>query len=449
MILQKFPTGFLWGAATAAYQIEGAWNEDGKGESIWDRFTHRPNTILNGDRGDIACNHYHLMPEDVSLMAQLGLSSYRFSLAWTRILPAGKGQINQQGLDFYDRLVDKLLKANILPHVTLNHWDFPQALQEEGGWVNRDSINWFAEYAQIVFEQLGDRISFWSTHNEPWVIAFLGYAHGIFAPGIADFSQAYQTIHHLLLSHGKAVQIFRQGNYSGEIGIVLNLENYQPKTKTEVDRQACQRAYDNLAGLLLQPLFQGNYPQQLFQWLGQHQPVIASGDLTLISQPIDFLGVNYYSTSAVSFHHHGGLLKTTSQPVSAPGWGKTSMGWGINPAGLKTVLLDLRDNYGNPKMYLTENGCAFPDFPDSRGFVPDWGRINFLRAHLLAAHQAIAAGVKLQGYYVWSLLDNFEWASGYQPKFGLVRVDYSTQQRIPKQSAYWYREVISQNAVAI
>lgn len=447
MSLQQFPAGFLWGAATAAYQIEGAWNEDGKGESIWDRFSHSPYRVLNNDTGDVACDHYHRMPQDVTLMKELGLKTYRFSIAWPRVLPQGRGAANQKGLDFYEQLVDNLLAAGLVPNATLNHWDFPQALQDQGGWPNRDSIDWFADYARLMFDRLGDRVTMWATHNEPWVIAFLGHAWADMAPGIADYSQAFQTAHHLLVSHGKAVQVFRQGGYKGDIGIVLNLPYVIPASDSEADRDACQRADENINGMFLDPLFRGQYPAMLFDWIGPHAPDIQDGDLALINQPIDFLGVNYYMTYSVRYFHNGGLFKSAMAEVSAPNWGQTAMGWGINPPGLTAVLLNLKENYGNPKMYITENGCALREAPDARGVVADTGRINFLRAHLLAAHQAIQSGANLQGYYVWSLMDNFEWAHGFDKRFGLVWVDYDTGQRIPKQSAHWYSQVIAQNGV--
>lgn len=447
MSQRKFPDGFLWGAATAAYQIEGAWNEDGKGESIWDRFSHTPFNVANGDTGDVACDHYHRMPDDVALMRELGLKTYRFSIAWTRVLPEGRGPVNERGLDFYDRLVDALLAAGISPNATLNHWDFPQALQEAGGWPNRDSVGWFADYARVVFDRLGDRVARWSTHNEPFVIAFLGYAFGAHAPGICDYSRAYQTVHHLLLSHGQAVQLFRQGGYRGEIGIVLNLGHHLPASESEADRAACRRFYEQNASLFLDPLFRGEYPPQLMAWIGPHAPRVEAGDLALIRQPLDFLGVNYYTTDEVAHAPEGGLLKARLAQVSGPGWGQTEMGWGINPPGLTAVLLDLKENYGNPEMYVTENGCALADAPDADGFVADAGRVNYLRAHLLAVHDAIQAGANVRGYYVWSLLDNFEWARGYGPRFGVVRVEYETGRRIPKQSARWYSEVIAGNAV--
>jgi len=446
MSILQFPEGFLWGVATSAYQIEGAWNEDGKGESIWDHFVHRPYNVLNGDTGDVACDHYHHMPEDVALMKELGIKTYRFSIAWPRLLPQGRGAANGKGLDFYDHLVDNLLAAGIVPNATLNHWDYPQALQELGGWPNRDSADWFADYARLVFDRLGDRVAFWATHNEPWVIAFIGYAWGALAPGICDYSQAYQTIHHLLLAHGKTVQLFRQGGYKGQIGIVLNLGHFEPASDSDADRAACQRSYEENVALFMDPLFKGCYPQTLLDWIGPHAPHVQSGDMAVISQPIDFLGVNYYTTNKISFSLRG-LLKADSAPVSAPGWGRTEMDWGINPPGLAALLLHIKEKYGNPEMYVTESGCALKDTPDEHGFVTDWVRVNFLRDHFRAAHEAIQAGANLRGYYVWSLMDNFEWAMGFGPRFGILRVNCDTGARIPKQSARWYSQVIAQNGV--
>ena len=437
----------MWGAATAAYQIEGAWNEDGKGESIWDRFTHSPYRIAGGDTGDVACDHYHRMPEDVALMGSLGLQSYRFSISWPRVLPEGRGQVNPAGLDFYQRLVDRLLEAGIRPCATLNHWDLPQALQDQGGWPNRETASRFCDYAELMFRSLGDRVAMWATHNEPWVSAFVGYGSGRHAPGLADASMAYQSAHHLLLSHGQALQAYRQGGYKGQIGIVLNFSHRIPASGTDADLAACRRAGQEGAGLFLQPLFHGTYPEELMEWIGRHRPSIQAGDMELIAQPIDFLGVNYYSTWRIAFRPEDGLLKLSSTPVSASGWGLTEMGWGIYPAGLTAVLLDLEEHYGNPPVYITENGAAVIDEPDANGFVADWGRVQYLRAHLLAAYEALQAGVDLRGYYVWSLMDNFEWAQGYRPRFGIIHVDYATQQRTLKQSARWYHEVIQANGV--
>jgi beta-glucosidase len=445
----QFPDGFLWGAATSAYQIEGAWDEDGKGESIWDRFVRRPHCIEGGDRGDLACDHYHRMAEDVALMKEFALQSYSFSISWSRVLPQGTGAANEKGLDFYDRLVDALLAAGIVPKATLDHWDLPQALHEQGGWPNRESTDWFAAYARLMFDRLGDRVALWVTHNEPWVVAFLGYGMGYHAPGIASYRQAYQTIHHLLLSHGKVVQLFREGGYKGEIGIVLDLNHYLPASEREEDRAAWQRVKQETNDLFLGPILHGAYPQALMDWIGPHAPQIQPGDLEQIHRPIDFLGINYYRTHAVS-HSLGSLvLKASAPSISAPGWGRTEMDWGIYPAGLTGTLVDVKERWGNPKVYVTENGCALPDEPDADGFVRDLCRIDFLRAHMLAVYDALQAGANVRGYYVWSLMDNFEWALGYRPRFGLVRVDYQTGQRIPKQSAIWYRDVIRQNGLGL
>jgi beta-glucosidase len=441
----SFPDGFLWGAATASYQVEGAWDSDGRGESIWDRFTRRPGNIADGSNGDRACRHYELMEQDVALMKSLGLGSYRFSIAWPRVLPQGVGAVNAAGLDFYDRLVDQLLAAQIIPLATLYHWDLPQVLQDRGGWANREVVNWFSDYARAVFERLSDRVKMWATLNEPWCTAFLGYASGEHAPGKCNYAEAYQTVHHLLMAHGQAVQIFRQGGYGGEIGIVVNPDHLLAASPREADQAALQRAQDENTNLFLEPVFWGHYPQALLDWIGPHQPQVRAGDLELIHQPIDFLGINFYKTHAIEYAVNGGLLKLRSTPVSAPGMGLTEMGWGINPAGLTALLLDIAKKYGNPKLYITENGCALRDTADGQGYVADWGRVNYLRDHLHAAHDAIQAGANLRGYYAWSLMDNFEWAWGYGPRFGMVRVDFETSQRIPKQSARWYSQAISAN----
>ena len=447
MSARVFPDGFLWGAATAAYQIEGAWNEDGKGESIWDRFTHQPYRIADGDTGDTACDHYHRMPEDVGLMKSLGLHSYRFSISWPRVMPQGRGAVNPEGLDFYDRLVDRLLEAGIIPNATLYHWDLPQALQEAGGWADRSAAGWFADYARVVFDRLGDRVAMWTTHNEPMVTAFAGNGYGVHAPGRADSSLAYQVFHNLLVSHGKAVQVFREGGYPGKIGIVLNPAHLIPSSQNPADIAACQRAYQQGIALPTSPVFRGAYPAELFEWLGPAQPAIQDGDLALISQPLDFLGINYYMTFRVSFDPDGGLLKLRSKQLSAPGWGRTEMGWGVYPDGLREILLDYKNWTGNLETYVTENGAAFLDTVDSDGKVEDPARVDFIRAHLQAVHDAIQAGANIKGYYAWSLMDNFEWAQGYRPRFGLVRVDFDTKVRTPKRSALWYRDVIRANRV--
>ena len=445
--MHEFPENFLWGVSTSAYQIEGAWNEDGRGESVWDAFAHRPHTTHHGENGDIACDHYHRMPEDVALMKSLGIPAYHFSISWTRVLPAGIGAVNEKGLDFYDRLVDELLAAGITPMAVLHHWDFPQVLQELGGWVNRTSVDWFAEFAAVVFDRLGDRVPLWATINEPWVVAFLGYGAGIFAPGVCDYTQAYQTLHHLLLAHAAAVRVFRQGNHPAEIGIILNPDRFIPASNRTEDIAACRRAYDENVGMFLRPLVFGEYPAAFMDWLGVHRPVIFPDDLAKIKGSFDFLGVNYYRTASVSHDVNGGLLKANIRSIAEPGWGRTEMDWGIAPAGLTAVLLDWKENYGNPKMIVTENGAAFPDAPDARGAVNDPARINFLRAHIEATHAAIVRGANVHGYFAWSFLDNFEWAEGYRPRFGLVYVDYRTQKRTPKASARWFGRVAQQNGL--
>ena len=449
MTFLEFPKDFEWGASTSAYQIEGAWNKDGKGESIWDRFTHRPYNIINGDTGDNACNHYEHMEDDVQLIKQLGLKTYSFSISWPRVMPKGQGAPNPNGIDFYDRLVDALLEAGVNPNATLNHWNYPQALLERGGWPNRDSVDWFVDYAQLMFETFGDRVTQWTTHNEPWVVGFLGYGIGIHAPGIHDYSKAYQAIHHLLVSHGKAVQMFRQGGYKGEIGIVFNFDLFRPSSDSPADVAACQRSYEENISLFLEPVFEGKYPELLIDWVGSHTPKIQEGDMEIIQEPNDFLGINYYKAFLVSHDIGAGILKARWDPLSDSGWGRNQMGWGIHPSGMVEVLSDVKAKAGDLPLYITENGVPFPDEPDEDDFVADHGRVNFLREHLRTAHQAIEQGINLKGYFAWSLMDNFEWAMGYGPRFGLVRVDFETEKRTPKESAHWYSQVIEANGLHV
>lgn len=447
MLNRQFPEDFLWGAATAAFQVEGAWNEDGKGESIWDRFNHLPDHIANGETADISTDHYHRMPEDVALMKQLGLKAYRFSISWPRVLPQGRGAVNAKGLDFYDRLVDQLSSAGILANVTLNHWDMPQALQEFGGWANQDVANWFAEYAQVVFERLSDRVAMWATHNEPGNCSFSAFGNGSFAPGMADASLAYRAVHNLNLAHGRAVQVFRQGNYPGKIGIVIDYQNPIPASNSPEDLRACQRVLDHSFGIFAEPILHGSYPNGLMEWLGATAPKIEPGDLETIQQPIDFLGINHYFTQVVKNNFASGLLKASTTQKTLPLLGYTDTDWGIFPSGLTSVLLKVKERFGDIPLYITENGCAAPDEADQNGYVEDRERIHVLRRFIIAAHDAIQAGVNLKGYFVWSLMDNFEWTSGYQKRFGIVRVDPVTLKRTPKLSAYWYSDVIAHNQV--
>ncbi len=447
MAFYHFPDGFLWGAAASAYQIEGAWNADGKGEGIWDRFSHRTGNIFNDDNGDIACDHYHHYPEDVLLASRMGIKAYRFSVSWPRVLPNGKGRVNAAGLDFYERLVDKLLEKEIQPVVTLYHWDLPQAIQDLGGWENRDTIDWFAEYAQIMFDRLSDRVRVWGTQNEPRVAAFIGYGAAVMAPGIPDYSRAFQVAHHLLMAHGNTLKVFRQGGYQGEIGIFIDSENVMPASSSEQDELAAQRYYEMDTGFFTDALFLGKYPPMLIDWLDLIAPKIEPGDMQLINQPMDFLGVNYYRSMTVSFDQDGGFLKCRASPMTLPMWGYTTVGWGVYPSGLVKVLTNINNRYSVKNFFISESGCATNDQPDDAGYVEDVERIDYLRSHFLAAYQAIEQGINLKGYFVWSLLDNFEWHHGYEPRFGLIRVDYSTQKRIPKKSYYWYRDVIAENGV--
>lgn len=441
----RFPGSFLWGVATAAYQIEGAVQEDGRGESIWDRFSHTPGKILNGDTGDVACDHYHRYREDVALMADLNVRTYRFSIAWPRIFPTGAGAPNPKGVDFYKRLLDELERQNIIPAITLYHWDLPQALEDQGGWRNRETAARFAEYAAYMFRELGDRVPLWITHNEPWVAAFLGHAFGVHAPGLTDWSAALLAGHHILLSHGLAVQVYRAAGLRGRIGITLNLGPQMAASDRPEDQVAAQRADGYHNRWFLDPLFHGNYPQDMVELYGPlFRPEWVRGDdMAVIAEPVDFLGVNYYTRGVVQ-HSDEGVLRIRSVQVDAP---RTEMGWEVYPQGLTDLLLRLHADYGGPVMYITENGAAYRDEPAPDGRVHDPERIDYLRRHFLAAHQALSQGVDLRGYYVWSLMDNFEWAFGYSKRFGIVYIDYATQRRIPKDSAFWFRGVAATGEV--
>jgi len=445
MATYPFPEGFAWGAATASYQVEGAVAEDGRGESIWDRFSHTPGKVENGDTGDVADDHYHRWPQDVEIMQSLGLNAYRFSIAWPRVIPDGLGAVNEAGLDFYERLVDRLLAAGIEPYVTLYHWDLPQALQDRGGWPNRDAVSWFADYVAVVSNRLGDRVHHWITHNEPFVAAFAGYGSGELAPGIRDPKAALLAAHHLLLSHGQAVPILRaNGNGSTQVGITLNLTWAEPASERPADVEAARRQDGFVNRYFLDPLFKGAYPADMLAYFGAQAPRIEPGDLLQISVPVDFLGVNYYTRAVVADDPNAAYLRLRT--VRPPYSEYTEMGWEVYPEGLYKLLRRLHEEYRPRALYITENGCALADRPED-GRVHDPRRISYLREHLIQVQRAIQEGVPLQGYFVWSLLDNFEWAHGYAKRFGIVYVDYATQARILKDSALFYRQVAQTNGV--
>jgi len=444
--LLRFPKGFVWGAATASYQIEGGHDEGGKGESIWDRFCRTPGKVLGGDTGDVACDHYHLWKEDIKLMGRLGFKGYRFSVAWPRIFPEGKGRVNQVGLDFYDRLVDGLLKAGITPFATLYHWDLPQKLQDEGGWPNRDVAHYFRDYVAEVSKRLGDRVNQWITHNEPWVAAFLGYAMGIHAPGVKDPGAALKASHHLLLSHGEALKAIRENrSKKTKVGITLNLAPIHPASDSDEDKMAARRFDGQLNRWFLDPIFKGSYPEDMIALYGEAAPQVQSGDMELISTEIDFLGVNYYFRSVVKHDPQDQYLQASS--IKPEGRQYTEMGWEIYPEGLYEILKRVHDDYGAPTMYVTENGAAFADMIDEKGKVDDQKRVDYLREHFIQVRRAIKDGVDLKGYFVWSLMDNFEWAYGYSRRFGIVHVDYISEKRTVKKSGSWYKKVIEENGV--
>jgi beta-glucosidase len=434
-----FPGDFRWGAATASYQVEGAVHEDGRGESIWDRFCTVPGAIADGSSGEVACDHYHRWQEDVALMHEMGLDSYRFSVAWPRIFPEGSGKPNQASLDFYSRLIDGLRAAGITPFVTIYHWDLPQALQDRGGWANRDTASIFADYADTLVRHFSDRVPYWITHNEPAVSTLVGHLEGRHAPGTRDPRIAYQAVHNMLLSHGLAVKALRATNSSAQVGITLNLFPIHPATAAPEDIEAA-RVLDGLDNrLFLDPVFLGRYPEDIVEALGPVAPTVAaqSGDLVTISAPLDFLGVNYYRRKVAHPDPTSPYLGVGT--VSPPESEYTQMGWEVTPDGLREILVRVHNEYKAPAIYITENGAAFPDRVEPDGTVHDRQRVAYLESHIDACAQAIAAGVPLKGYFVWSLMDNFEWGLGYTRRFGVIYVDYPTQRRIWKDSALWYQ----------
>jgi beta-glucosidase len=433
----SFPPEFVWGAATAAFQIEGATDVDGRGESIWDRFAHTPGKVANGDTGDPACEHYFRWREDLELMRTLGLEGYRFSISWPRIQPDGRGPANAKGLDFYRRLVEGLREREIAPLVTLYHWDLPQRLQDEGGWASRETAERFAEYAELVFDGLGDTVDAWVTHNEPWVSAFLGYAYGSKAPGLQDWRTALAASHHLLLSHGRVVEAFRGAGRNGRIGITLDL------TQVYGEPDAARRLDGHRNRWFLDPILRGGYPADTVELYEEHVGMldfIQREDLAVIAQPLDFLGVNFYQPAVV---RSGGAEPLRVELLPADGR-RTAMGWRVEPDSLTALLVRLKRDYGEIPLMITENGASFDDPPlDGNAVVEDPDRLEYLREHIAAVGRAIESGVDVRGYYVWSLFDNFEWEHGYASRFGIVHVDFESQRRTPKLSALWYRDLIA------
>ncbi|HEY1951870.1 MAG TPA: GH1 family beta-glucosidase [Gemmatimonadaceae bacterium] len=441
-----FPEGFLWGTATSAYQVEGSPTADGAGRSMWHRFSHTPGNTWLDQTGDVASDHYRRYKDDVAIMAELGLNAYRFSISWSRIFPEGTGRVNPKGLDFYSRLVDALLERDIKPNATLYHWDLPEALDNRGGWLNRDIAEWFGDYATTVWDALGDRVGMWSTLNEPWVVTDGGYLAGVLAPGHSNLFEAPIVTHNQLRAHGAAVQRFRSSKAvkNGKIGIVVNLEPKYPATDSAEDLAATRRADAYMNRQFLDPVFLGEYPGELREIFGEAWPEWSDKDMRLIKQPIDFVGINYYTRKVERYHPD--ILPLQTKHVPQQNHIQTETHWEVFPEALTKVLLWVTERYGKPPIYITENGAAFYDPPHTiDGKIEDPLRIYYYREHLRAAHDAMKKGADLRGYYAWSLLDNYEWSLGTSKRFGIVHVDYSTQERTIKASGRYYASVIESN----
>ncbi len=454
-----FPKDFIWGSATSSYQIEGAWNSDGKGPSIWDSFCTIPGKVAKNENGEIACDHYNKFEEDVKLMKDMGLKAYRFSISWPRIQAKGKGDVNAKGIVFYNKLINCLLENGIEPWVTLYHWDLPLALQfEEDGWLGDSISDHFASYARICFENFGDRVKNWITINESWVIAMLGYGQGVFAPGRVSNSEPYLAGHNLLLAHGKAVDIYRnefQSVQKGRIGITNNCDWREPLTDSELDKSAAERALEFFLAWFADPIYKGDYPKSMRSRLGERLPKFSAKEKTMLQGSSDFFGLNHYTTMYASHDNgenkkgnvygNGGLSEDQDVTLSlSKEWELTSMNWAIVPWGCEKLLLWIKDRYDNPEIIITENGCAFDDKIED-GYIEDDSRLNFYKDYLTSCESAIEKGVNLKGYFAWSLMDNFEWASGYSKRFGLWFVDFKTLKRTPKKSAKWYKKTIEDN----
>jgi len=451
MTRERFPADFVWGVATSAFQIEGAHDVDGRGVSIWDTYAARPGIIEDGSNAHVACDHYYRYGEDVALMKYLGVGAYRFSIAWPRIFPAGRGAVNEAGLDFYDRLVDALCDARITPWVTLYHWDLPQALEDSGGWTNRATVDAFVELADVVSERLGDRVQHWMTHNEPWCVSMLGHAFGAQAPGRTSWYDALRVSHHLLLSHGRAVPAIRANAGAARVGLTLNASDCVPASPSDADRIATRQFDGELNRWFLDPIYFGRYPEDVIEYhvredrLPDGMDFVRSGDLEEIQTPIDFLGLNYYSRAVV---RHAAVPESENEPRTIPlpdPSELTDMGWEVHPEGLTRTLLRLHSDYRPASLVVTENGAAYATGPGPDGSVQDTRRCEYVRRHLQACLSAIDAGVPLDGYFLWSLLDNFEWAFGFSKRFGIVWVDFDTQERIIKASGHMYRRIIQHN----
>ena len=444
-----FPKDFLWGTATASYQIEGAANEDGKGKSIWDTFSHTPGKIKNNENGDVATDHYHRYKEDISLMNDIKLNAYRFSIAWTRIFPNGKGKVNQKGIDFYSKLIDELLANNIKPFITLYHWDLPQALQDKGGWANRDITKIFADYSEVIAKKFSDRCEYFITFNEPAVFSIHGYLDGYMAPGYKDKNKYLPTIHHINLSHGQSVQAIRSASSNIKVGCTLNMAPCIPSSTNKEDLQATKVFDTYWNRSFADPMYLGKYPEKLFQELNNY---IRTDDMKTIYQKNDFIGLNHYQHIRVKSDKNNLLGARGAFNDELPfGIEKdvklTLMGWEVVPDAYYNQIMELKTHYGNPDIYLTENGCAYPDKIDANGEVQDTDRINYFRKYLSAVKRAIDNGAKVKSYFAWSFLDNFEWALGYEKRFGIVYVDFKTLKRTPKNSYYFFKKLIENNFI--
>lgn len=458
--MKTFPSDFIWGTATSSYQIEGAANVDGKGPSIWDAFSKIPGKTHRGETGEIACDHYHKFKEDIQLLKNTGVKAYRFSIAWSRIMPTGKDTINEAGITFYNELIDALIEADITPWVTLYHWDLPLALQlENDGWLGDSILDYFAAYADVCFERFGDRVKNWITLNESWVVAILGYGQGVFAPGRVSISEPYKAAHHLILAHAKAYHLYKKKYVfqDGQIGITNNCDWREPLTDSEEDEAAAQRALEFFLAWFADPVYKGDYPQVMKDRLGNRLPKFSKEEKKMIKGTSDFFGLNHYTTMYAAhsdgtykkenIYGNGGISEDQDVDLSLnPDWKVTLMQWAVVPWGCKKMLHWINDRYGKPDIYITENGCAYPDKLINKE-VHDQDRIEFYKGYLKVCQQAINEGVKLKGYFAWSFMDNFEWASGYDKRFGLYYVDFKTLERIPKKSAIWFSNVIAKNSI--